>query len=510
MAVQGDISTYMKNPGPWLIVGASFCTSFSWTMSSLGVSILSTRAINEELRPMSDFTPLADRMKAEGLPTVVIDTFAHYFEQLAAGETGLIPESEIESVESLPDADDFPAELAEAGKAALSKTVYLKLNGGLGTGMGLAKAKSLLKVKNGQTFLDIIAHQATHAQIPLVLMDSFSTRDDTLEALKGYPELSQGDIPLDFLQHKVPKIAQADLAPAVCEHDHDLEWCPPGHGDLYTAMITSGMLASLLDHGYEYAFVSNSDNLGAVIDTSILGYFAVNKLPFLMEVADRTEADKKGGHLARRPDGQLLLRELAQCPDEDEATFQDVSRHRYFNTNSLWVHLPSLQKVLDEKNGILGLPMLRNGKTVDPRDKASQKVWQIETAMGSAIEIFEGAGAVRVPMSRFAPIKKTSDLLDVRSDNYVLTEDHRIVANPDRKLGRCIIQLDDIYKFVDDLEARFPYGPPSLIGCESLRIEGDVKFGRDVVLEGKVELINHSGGQVLVDVGAVLSGTRTW
>ena len=459
---------------------------------------------------MPDFTPLADRMKAEGLPSVVIDTFAHYFEQLAAGQTGLIPESEIESVESLPDADDFPADLSDAGQAALPKTVYLKLNGGLGSGMGLAKAKSLLKVKNGQTFLDIIALQATHAQLPLVLMNSFSTRDDTIHALKDYPELGKGDIPLDFLQHKVPKIAQDDLAPAICDRDHDLEWCPPGHGDLYTAMITSGMLSSLLDHGYEYAFVSNSDNLGAVIDTSILGYFATNKLPFLMEVADRTEADKKGGHLARRHDGQLLLRELAQCPDADEATFQDVSRHRYFNPNSLWVQLPPLQKVLDEKKGILGLPMLRNGKTVDPRDKASQKVWQVETAMGSAIEIFEGAGAVRVPMSRFAPIKKTSDLLDVRSDNYVLTDDHRIVANPERKLGRCVIELDDVYKFGDDLEARFPHGPPSLIGCESLRIEGDVVFGRGVVLEGNVELVNRTGKQVQVGDGQVLSSAITW
>ena len=454
---------------------------------------------------MPDFTPLANRMKAEGLPAVVIDTFAHYFEQLAAGETGLIPESEIESVDSLPDADDFSAELTEAGQTALPKTVYLKLNGGLGTGMGLAKAKSLLKVKNGQTFLDIIAHQATHAQLPLVLMNSFSTRDDTLEALKSYPELSRGDISLDFLQHKVPKIAQADLAPAVCDRDHDLEWCPPGHGDLYTAMITSGMLASLLDHGFEYAFVSNSDNLGAVIDTSILGYFATNKLPFLMEVADRTEADKKGGHLARRPDGHLLLRELAQCPGEDEATFQDVSRHRYFNTNSLWVHLPSLQKVLDEKNGILGRPMLRNGKTVDPRDKASQKVWQIETAMGSAIEIFEGAGAVRVPMSRFAPIKKTSDLLDVRSDNYVLTDDFRVVANPERKLGRCIIQLDDTYKFVDDLEARFPHGAPSLVGCERLAISGDVKFGSNVTVQGSVSITNNGPSQALIADNTILN-----
>jgi len=455
---------------------------------------------------MPDFAPLAARMRAEGLPEVVVDTFAHYYEQLAAGHTGLIPEADIEAVDFLPDADDFPADLATAGTEALTRTVSIKLNGGLGTGMGLAKAKSLLMVKDGLTFLDVIARQAAHAHLPLVLMNSFGTRDDSLAALTAHPELGEGAIPLDFLQHKVPKIARDDLSPSECSHDHSLEWCPPGHGDLYTAMVTSGILRALLDGGFEYAFVSNSDNLGAVIDPSILGYFATERLPFLMEVADRTEADRKGGHLARRPDGQLLLRELAQCPDEDEGSFQDIRRHRYFNTNSLWLHLPSLQRVLDDRHGVLGLPMICNGKTVDPRDPGSQKVWQIETAMGSAIEVFEGAGAVRVPLSRFAPIKKTSDLLDVRSDNFVLTDDHRVVPNPARNLGRCVIDLDDIYKFVDELEARFPHGPPSLLACERLTIRGDVKFGRGVRVEGCVTVTHRGPGQAVVPDGAVLSG----
>src|SRR5438105_1204399 len=85
--------------------------------------------------------------------------------------------------------------------------------------------------------------------------------------------------------------------------ESELEWCPPGHGDIYTALVTSGMLDALLDAGYEHAFVSNSDNLGAVLDPRILAWFAAERIPFLMEVADRTEADRKGGHIAQRPGG---------------------------------------------------------------------------------------------------------------------------------------------------------------------------------------------------------------
>ena len=314
------------------------------------------------------FAPFAARMQAEGLPDIVIRTFAHYYEQLAAGAKGLIPESEIRPVEALPDAEALPADLAEVGQAELPHTVLLKLNGGLGTSMGLAKAKSLLEVKEGMTFLDIIARQAIDGGIPLVLMDSYNTRDDSLAKLEGYPDL-KSDIPLDFLQHKVPKITQQGLGPAMWEADPDLAWCPPGHGDIYTALVTSGMLATLLDRGYKYAFVSNADNLGAVVDSTILGYFARENLPFMMEVADRTEADKKGGHLAQTPEGQLILRESAQCPPEDEATFQDIGRHRFFNTNNLWINLPALQQTLADRKGILGLPMICNAKTVDPRNK---------------------------------------------------------------------------------------------------------------------------------------------
>ena len=452
-----------------------------------------------------NFAPFAARMRAENLPDIVIRTFEHYYGLLADGSTGLIPEKFIQPVFDLPASEDFGEELHTAGRAALPHAVVIKLNGGLGTGMGLAKAKSLLPVKEGMSFLDIIAKQASGGGVPLVLMNSFSTQADSLAALAG--KLDQGDIPLDFLQHKVPKILQDSLEPAIWPKDPTVEWCPPGHGDIYTALVTSGLLDRLLGAGYRYAFVSNSDNLGAVMDEGLLGYFAQHELPFMMEVAPRTEADKKGGHLAQLLNGQLLLRESAQCAPEDEASFQNIRRHAFFNTNNLWVNLGALQALLAEKDGILGLAMIRNAKTLDPRDRTSPPVYQLETAMGSAIEIFPGSGAVVIPPARFAPIKKTNDLLDVRSDNYVLTGDHRVIANPERTLPRAFIDLDpEYFQFVDDFDARFPHGAPSLLECSRLVVRGDVRFGRNVVCRGEVEIVNESGAQVVIQDGRVLEG----
>ncbi len=449
------------------------------------------------------FAPFAEKMHRAGLPEIFIRTFAWYYEQLLIGDTGLIAEDSIQPVDVLPDVEDFPEIMADIGRSVLGKTAVIKLNGGLGTSMGLQKAKSLLDVKNGQSFLDIIARQTVQAGVPLVLMDSFSTHEDSMAALSHHPELNPSNL-LAFLQHKEPKINQADLTPAEWPPNPELEWCPPGHGDIYPALITSGTLNNLLDAGYEYAFVSNSDNLGGVVDLSILGYFAQNKLPFMMEAADRTEMDRKGGHLARRADGQLLLRESAQTPDADIDSFQDIARHKYFNTNNLWFHLPTLQRVMAERDYLLGLPMIRNSKTVDPRDPASTPVYQLETAMGSAIAVFAGAQAVRVPRSRFAPVKTSNELLAVRSDAFMLTEDYHIVLANGRTTPPVVLLDMTFYKFISDLESRFPYGAPSLVDCRRLEVKGDFRFGRDVVCQDEVRLINESSGRVVIPDGTVL------
>ena len=460
---------------------------------------------------MSDpFRPFETRMQAEGLPDIAIRTFRHYYRQLIAGESGLIPESRLRPVPELPNAETLGLDLEARGREVLNRTIVIKLNGGLGTGMGLEQAKSLLSIKNDLTFLDVIAGQSARSGVPLVLMNSFATQADSLAALAAHDALPGSPVGPDFLQHKVPKIDRKTLGPASWPPAPHLSWCPPGHGDLFTALVSSGVLERLRAAGRRYAFVSNADNLGAVLDPIILGYFAANAFPFLMEVADRTEADKKGGHLAIRPDGQLTLRELAQCPLEDHAAFQAIDRYRYFNTNNLWIDLDALSDVLAAQDGILRLPLIRNLKTVDPRDPTSPEVYQLETAMGSAIAVFSGAEALRVPRARFAPVKTTADLLAVRSDAYELTDDGRIVPAP---LARQVpvVSLDSKhYKLVDGLDSRFPGGPPSMFDCHRLEIVGDIRFDPGVTLQGTIRLENKTDQQIQLPAGVYADVSRIW
>jgi len=340
--------------------------------------------------------------------------------------------------------------------------------------------------------------------VPLVLMNSFATREDSLAALAAHDGLGT-DLPADFVQNKVPKLRADDLRPVRWPEDPDLEWAPPGHGDLYAALETSGLLDDLLAGGFRWAFVSNSDNLGAVLEPRILAWIAREELPFVMEAADRTEADRKGGHLARRRDGGFVLREIAQTPDEDVDAFQDVTRHRYFNTNTLWVDLQALRTLLDERDGVLGLPMIVNRKTVDPADKESTPVIQLETAMGAAIDVFDGAQALRVPRSRFVPVKTTNDLLVLRSDAYDVDEAGRLTLAGDRDAAP-LVDLDPRhYKLIADFDARLPSGPPSLVACDRLTVEGDVTFGAGVVCRGEVT-VRAEGGPVHLEDGTEFDG----
>jgi UTP--glucose-1-phosphate uridylyltransferase len=447
-----------------------------------------------------------EKMRSEGLPDIAIDTFARYEERLRGGEQGLVPESDIEPLDAVPSL----AELGEGDPSAIERVVVLKLNGGLGTSMGMTNAKSLLEVKDGHTFLDVIARQILQlrerhgARIPLLLMNSFATRDDTLAALERYPELQVDDLPLDFLQGRVPKLLTDGDGPVEWPADPSLEWAPPGHGDVFASLAATGLLSDLLEHGYEYVFLSNSDNLGATLEPRVLGWLAREGLPFVSEVVDRTESDRKGGHLARRrDDGGMLLREVAQVPDDDQAAFEDIEVHRYFNANNIWVSLRAVDEALRAGGGVLELPMIVNRKTVDPKDSSSPKVVQLETAMGAAIGAFEGAGAVHVPRDRFVPVKKTSDLLVVRSDAYQLGDDWRVRLAPERDGRPPYVELDDdYYKLVADFEERFAAGPPSLADCARLEVEGDVSFGRDVVVRGSVRV----EGPRRIEDGTLLEG----
>lgn len=452
--------------------------------------------------PIDRLAQFVTKMQQAAVPDLMIQVFCHYYEQLVNGATGYIDGQEANPVAHLPHFAALGEAHYIAGQTVLDKTVVLKLNGGLGTSMGIHGPKSLLPAKDRLSFLDVIVQQILylretwHARLPLVLMNSFNTEAESLAALATYPQFRQ-ELPLSFLQHKEPKVLKATLLPAEWSADPTKEWCPPGHGDIYAALMTSGILRQMIEAGFEYAFVSNSDNLGAVLDLRILGYMAMARLPFLMEVADRTPADRKGGHLAQRPDGQLILRELAQCPPAELDAFQDIQRYRYFNTNNLWVHLPTLYQILSTRQGVLGLPLILNEKPVDPTELDSPRVYQLETAMGSAIACFAGAQALVVPRSRFIPVKKNNDLLLLWSDVYHLDDAYHLSMDPLRATptldGTPLIFLDErYYQLIDDMRERFPYGAPSLVQCTELRVEGNVYFGRNVRLQGKVHIVNDS------------------
>jgi UDP-N-acetylglucosamine pyrophosphorylase len=425
-----------------------------------------------------------------------IRAFRRNYEALLRDESGLIAEPTIQPAAGLMTYASL-AGGAAADRELLEQTVVIKLNGGLGTGMGLQGPKSLLAIHGGDTFLDLIVRQiltlraSTGARTRLLLMNSFSTSRDTLGHLARYAADGLADAAaVELMQNRIPKIDAATLAPVSWPADPALEWCPPGHGDLFPALVGSGWLDRLLDGGVRYAFVSNSDNLGAVLDPLLLQHFADSGAPFLMEVTRRTAADRKGGHLAvRASDGRLLLREVAQCPEQDLEAFQDIDRHRYFNTNSLWLRLDLLKSQLAADDGVLPLPMIRNRKTVDPRDTTSPPVIQLETAMGAAIECFAGAAAIEVPRSRFAPVKSTSDLLGLRSDAYQVLPDGQVRLHPERQGQPPLITLSDDYKLVDQLT---PLGVPGLLGCRSLTVSGPVRFAAGVVLEGDV-IVENSG-----------------
>jgi UTP--glucose-1-phosphate uridylyltransferase len=437
-----------------------------------------------------------EKMVQRGVSPTAIAIFAHNWEQLARGATGMIPEEAITPLvhpTSLDDLHERPED-----REALARTAVIKLNGGLGTSMGLNKAKSLIELTQGMSFLDLMVRQVLWTRekygvrLPLVFLHSFNTQDDVLQALEAYPELTVEPLPLDMRQSEEPKLLRSDLTPVSWPKNPHLEWCPPGHGDLYPTLLDSGILDTLIEEGFQYACVSNSDNLGAAPNAALAGWFARTGAAFATEITPRTPMDLKGGHIAvRTADNQLILRETAQTPSEDMVYFTDPNRHPHTHCNNLWFDLIALRHKLQETSGVLGLALIRNSKTVDPSDATSPQVYQLETAMGAAIESFEGSQAVVVPRTRFLPVKTTRELALLRSDVFAMGED--FVPRP-QVSPLPVISLSEYFTTLTDFDQRIPH-PLSLRDATSLTVEGDWSFGRGVRIVGEVHL-GPEGGHV--------------
>lgn len=385
-------------------------------------------------------------------------------------------------------------------KELLNKLVVLKLNGGLGTTMGCTGPKSVIEVRNGLTFLDLIVMQIENlnskygCKVPLVLMNSFNTHDDTLKIVEKY---SAHNIEIHtFNQSQYPRLVVEDFSPLPCKGQTGKDgWYPPGHGDVFPALKNSGKLDLFLSQGKEYVFVANSDNLGAIVDLKILHHLVQKKNEYCMEVTPKTLADVKGGTLISY-EGKVQLLEIAQVPDEHVSEFKSIEKFKIFNTNNLWVNLNAIKRLVEAD--ALKMEIIPNPKEVD-----GVKVLQLETAAGAAIKFFENAIGINVPRSRFLPVKATSDLLLVQSDLYTVVDGFVIRNKARANPANPSIELGPEFKKVSNFLSRFK-SIPSIIELDGLKVTGDVWFGANVVLKGKVTITAKSGVKLEIPDGAVL------
>jgi len=385
----------------------------------------------------------------------------------------------------------------------LQKLAVVKLNGGLGTSMGCKGPKSIIPIRNDLTFLDLTVQQIEHlnktyeADVPLILMNSFNTDEDTAKIIKKYAGFKVRI--LTFNQSKYPRFEKETLLPLA--HDVNGEnkdaWYPPGHGDFYQSFANSGLLADMISEGRSICFVSNIDNTGAVVDVNILNQMDVSGDEFIMEVTEKTMADVKGGTLVQY-ENKLRLLELAQVPKEFVEEFKSVRKFNVFNTNSIWVDLNAVQRVMDE--GTLDMEIIVNPKTTDD----GVQVIQLEIAVGAAMKCFEKCKGIKVPRSRFLPVKKTDDLLLIKSNLYTL-QNGVLKMSPERQFGTTPLVKCGAKNFskVKEFMTRFPT-IPDVLELNHLTVSGDVNFGRNVVLKGTVIVIANHGDRIDIPDGAVL------
>ncbi|KAM1966271.1 hypothetical protein ACFX15_046515 [Malus domestica] len=386
-------------------------------------------------------------------------------------------------------------------KKLLDKLVVLKLNGGLGTTMGCTGPKSVIEVRNGLTFLDLIVIQIENlnnkygSSVPLLLMNSFNTHDDTQKIVEKY---SKSNVQIHtFNQSQYPRLVVEDFSPLPSKGQTGKDgWYPPGHGDVFPSLKNSGKLDLLLSQGKEYVFIANSDNLGAVVDLKILQHLIQKKNEYCMEVTPKTLADVKGGTLISY-EGRVQLLEIAQVPDQHVNEFKSIEKFKIFNTNNLWVNLNAIKRLVEAD--ALKMEIIPNPKEVD-----GVKVLQLETAAGAAIRFFNNAIGINVPRSRFLPVKATSDLLLVQSDLYTL-QDGFVTRNSARKNPENpSIELGPEFKKVGSYLSRFK-SIPSILELDSLKVSGDVWFGAGVALKGKVTITAKSRVKLEIPDNAVIA-----
>uniref|UniRef100_A0A0B7AN08 UTP--glucose-1-phosphate uridylyltransferase n=1 Tax=Arion vulgaris TaxID=1028688 RepID=A0A0B7AN08_9EUPU len=391
-------------------------------------------------------------------------------------------------------------------KNLLDKLVVIKLNGGLGTSMGCTGPKSAIQVRNELTFLDLNVQQIEYlnkshgVDVPLVLMNSFNTDDDTQKILRKYSQIKVSIV--TFNQSRFPRINRDTLMPVPRSFtEESIEgWYPPGHGDVYSSLYNSGLLDKFINEGKKYVFISNIDNMGATVDLNILNFLLESQESsspeFVMEVTDKTRADIKGGTLVDY-EGKLRLLEFAQVPADHVDEFKSVRKFKIFNTNNLWISLNAIKRNVEEET--MHMEIIVNPKTLDN----GMNVIQLETAAGAAIKSFDRAVGINVPRSRFLPVKTTSDLLIVMSNLYAM-KTGALEMSPKRSFPSVpLVKLGNQFSKVKDFIHRFA-SIPDIIELDHLTVAGDVNFGKNVTLRGTVIIIANHGEKIDIPQGAIL------
>lgn len=385
----------------------------------------------------------------------------------------------------------------------LDKLVILKLNGGLGTTMGCTLPKSAIEVRQEMTFLDMTVRQVEYlnslygVDVPLLLMNSFKTDAVTLRLLNKY---RQHNLTIHtFMQSCFPRIVKDTLQPlpqGPFNEENEADWYPPGHGDLYQSLFQSGLLDNLIEQGKEYMFISNVDNLGATVDLNLLYYIVDNDIEFCTGVVDLTRADQDGGVLTAYK-GKRLVVELSQLPKQHLETV--AKKFTAFHTNNVWINLRALHALLVEEK--LSIDLVTHERVVD-----RLKILQLETTIGSVIKDFTKVLTMKVPRSRYLPVKSTSDLFLVQSSLYSVSRG-MLLPNPGRPYAKDkvpIIKLGEQFVHIQDYLERIPHGVPDLVALEHLTVAGDVVFGANVTLKGTVIIVANEGSVIMIPDGTVL------
>ncbi|CAL1275402.1 unnamed protein product [Larinioides sclopetarius] len=435
--------------------------------------------------------------------------FQRLFSQFLQGTSSTV---QWEKVEPLPEGavigyKSLTSPESKKIKEMLSKLVVVKLNGGLGTTMGCTGPKSIIPVRNELTFLDLTVQQIEHLNktydidVPLVLMNSFNTDEDTHKVLPKYRGLRIKIY--TFNQSRYPRLNKESLLPIgrTLNNPDPESWYPPGHGDFYEAFYNSGLLEMFIANGREYCFISNIDNLGATVDLKILNLLLnpgkSQSHEFVMEVTDKTKGDVKGGTLIQY-ENKIRLLEIPQVPKDRVDEFKSVNKFKIFNTNNLWMKLKTIASLVEEHR--LNMEIIVNPKHLDN----GINVIQLETAAGAAMKDFDGAIGINVPRSRFLPVKKTSDLLLVMSNLYNM-KNGSLIMSPERAFPTTpLVKLGDLHFLkVRDFLSRFD-SIPDMLELDHLTVSGDVTFGRGVSLKGTVIIIANHGDRIDIPNGACL------